>query len=349
MPGRSGLNDCRNAEAFLKAVILRQAGGPEELQLSDIPKPRLPSPSHILVRLRAAGVNPVDYKLRKSGTFFPDRLPAILGCDGAGIVEECGKDARRFRPGDRVFFMHGGYGDAPGTYAQWTTVPEYAAAVLPDGVSFEEASALPIPFITAWEALSRAGQLEASAPVLIHAGAGGVGHLALQLARNRGLLPLTTVRGEEKAREARTNGAIHTIDPGKTDFVQATLDFTGGKGVQLVVDTVGGETFCRSFDATALYGHVSTLLEKACDEATVVRAKRRNLSLHFVLVLSPSLLNLAGEVARQTRILESGARMLASGAITVRISRSLPLDRVREAHDLIETGHTSGKIVLTIP
>ena len=349
MPDRSETDFCGHEEDRLKAVLLRQAGGPEELQLSDVPEPRLPSPAHILVRLRAAAINPVDYKLRKSGTFFPGRLPAILGCDGAGIVEECGRDVQRFRPGDRVFFMHGGYGDAPGTYAQWTTVPEYAAAALPDGVPFEEASALPIPFITAWEALSRAGPLEAGAPVLIHAGAGGVGHLALQLARNRGLLPLTTVRGEEKAIEAKTNGAIHIIDPGKTDFVQATLDFTEGKGAALVVDTIGGETFCRSFDATALYGHVSTLLEKACDDAAVVRAKRRNLSLHFVLVLSPSLLGLADEIARQTRILESGARMLASGAITVRISRSLPLDRVREAHTLIETGHTSGKIVLTIP
>lgn len=333
----------------MKAVVLRQAGDPDALQLEDIPEPRLPSPSHLLVRLHAAGVNPVDYKLRKSGTFFPDRLPAILGCDGAGVVEECGRDVRRFRPGDRVFFMHGGYGDAPGTYAQWTTVPEFAAAALPEGVSFEEAAALPIPFITAWEALSRAGQPDAGTPVLIHAGAGGVGHLALQLARNRGLLPLTTVRGEEKAREARNNGAIHLIDPDRTDFVQATLDLTEGKGAHLVVDTVGGETFCRSFDATALYGHVSTLLEKSCDEASIARAKRRNLSLHFVLILSPSLLGLTGEIAHQTRILESGARMVASGSIKVRISRAIPLDRVREAHALIESGHTSGKIVLTIP
>ena len=333
----------------MKAVILSRAGGPDALDLADLPDPPPPPKGHILVRLRAAGVNPVDYKLRKGGTFFPDRLPAILGCDGAGTVEACGPDVHRFRPGDRVFFMHGGFGRESGTYAQWTTVPGHAVAALPDEVSFVEAAALPIPVITAWEALDRAGRLEAGDPVLIHAGAGGVGHLALQLARNRGLLTLSTVRGDEKAREALKDGARHIIDPEKTDFVRATLELTGGKGARLVVDTIGGEIFCRSFDAVALYGHIATLLEKACDDQALARAKKRNLSLHYVLILTPALLENDGEIVRQTRILESAARMVAAGVLTVRVSRTLPLEEVRKAHAQIESGHTSGKIVLTIP
>ena len=333
----------------MKAVVLDRAGGPDALQYTEIPDPPSPPKGHLLVRLRAAGVNPVDYKLRKAGTFFPDRLPAVLGCDGAGTVEVCGPGVRRFRPGDRVFFMHGGYGREPGTYAQFTIVPEEATALLPEKVSFVDAAALPIPVITAWESLDRAGFLEAGEAVLIHAGAGGVGHLALQLARNRGLRPITTVRGEEKAAQARKDGALHIIDPDRTDFVQAALDLTEGNGVRLIVDTIGGEMFCRSFDAAALYGHVSTLLEKACGDAAVARAKRRNLSLHYVLILTPSLLENTVEIARQTRILESAARMIASGALSVRIFRTFPLESVREAHALIESGHTSGKIVLTIP
>ena len=333
----------------MKAILLERPGETDALRISEIPDPALPPKGHLLVRLHAAGVNPVDYKLRKAGTFFPDRLPAILGCDGAGTVEACGAEVRRFRPGDRVFFMHGGYGREAGTYAQWVTVPEYATASLPENVSFIEGAALPIPVITAWESLDRAGRLDADDPVLIHAGAGGVGHLALQLARNRGLHPITTVRGDEKAREAAKDGARHIIDPDKADFVQATLDLTGGKGARLVVDTIGGEMFCRSFDATALYGHVSTLLEKACDAPAVARAKKRNLSLHYVLILTPSLLENTVEIGRQTRILESAARMVAAGVLSVRVSRTFPLESVKEAHELIESGHTSGKIVLTIP
>lgn len=333
----------------MKAVVLDHAGGADALRLSEIPDPPPPPKKHILVRLHAAGVNPVDYKLRKTGTFYPDRLPAILGCDGAGTVEACGPDVRSFRPGDRVFFMHGGYGREPGTYAQWTIVPEVAAATIPDGVSFVEAAALPIPVITAWESLDRAGHLNVGDPVLIHAGAGGVGHLTLQLARNRGFRPITTVRGTEKAEQALKDGAFHIVDPDQTDFVQATLDLTEGKGARLIVDTLGGEMFCRSFGAAALYGHVSTLLEKVCGDGAVAQAKKRNLSLHYILILTPSLLENTVEIARQTRILESAARMVASGVLSVRIFRTFALEAIREAHSLIESGHTSGKIVLTIP
>ena len=332
----------------MKAVLLTRAGGPESLEIREIPKPALPSSRHMLVRLHAAGVNPVDYKLRKAGTLFPHNLPAILGCDGAGTVEEIGADVTLFRRGDPVFFMHGGVGKDPGTYAEWTTVPEWVATRIPDPLTMEEAAALPIPLITAWESLTRPGPLPVGSPVLIHAGAGGVGHLAIQLAQNFGLKVLTTVRGQEKAAMAEKDGALHTIDPDRLDFVQETLRLTGGNGVTLLMDTLGGDIFCRSFEAVNLYGHVVTLLEQTCSPSAVLQAKQKNLSIHYVLVLSPALLGRKDEQIRQTRILAQGANLCARGALNVRLSQILPLDQVRDAHELIESGHPSGKIVLSI-
>ncbi|MHB8422155.1 MAG: zinc-dependent alcohol dehydrogenase family protein [Leptospirales bacterium] len=332
----------------MKAVLLSRPGGPESLEIREIPKPVLPSSRHMLVRLHAAGVNPVDYKLRRNGTLFPGNLPAILGCDGAGTVEETGTDVTLFRRGDRVFFMHGGFGKDPGTYAEWTTVPEWSAAHIPDPLTMEEAAALPIPLITAWESLTRPGPLPVGSSVLIHAGAGGVGHMAIQLAQNFGMSVLTTVRGQEKAAMAEKDGACHTIDPDHQDFVQETLRLTGGKGVNLLMDTLGGEIFCRSFGAVRLYGHVVTLLEQACPPSAILQAKQKNLSLHYILVLSPAWLERQDEQIRQTRILAAGAHLSARGALKVRINRILPLDQVRDAHELIESGHLSGKIVLSI-
>ncbi|MHB1286229.1 MAG: zinc-dependent alcohol dehydrogenase family protein [Leptospirales bacterium] len=333
----------------MKAVLLSRPGGPGFLDLQEIPKPVLPTPQHMLVRLHAAGINPVDYKMRKNGTLFPQNLPAVLGCDGAGTVEEIGTAVTQFKPGDPVFFMHGGVGLAPGTYAEWTTVPEWVAARIPDSLTMEEAAALPIPLLTAWESLTRPGPLPVGAPVLIHAGGGGVGHIAIQLAQNFGMNVITTVRGPEKGLLAENDGAAHIIDPERTDFIQETLRLTDGKGVSLLLDPLGGDIFCRSFEAMDLYGHVVTLLEPTCPLTSVLLAKKKNLSVHYVLVLSPMLLERQSEQARQARILESGAKLCARGALKVRISQVFPLEQIREAHEMIESGHTSGKIVLSIP
>ncbi len=332
----------------MKAVLLRRPGSREELAVSDVPEPRLPSPRHLLIRVHAAGLNPVDYKLRQIGTFYPEMLPAILGCDGAGTVEAVGSSVTRFRPGDPVFFMNGGIGDEPGTYAEWTTVPEFSVALKPPSLSMEEAAALPIALITAWESLDRPGPFPPGTPVLVHAGAGGVGHIALQLARNKGMTVITTVRGPEKQIFAFGDGAHYVIDPDRSDFVEETRRLTGGRGAGLVLDTIGGDVFCRSFEATRLYGHISTLLEKACDGPAIAIAKRMNLSVHFVLILSPTLLGIESERVRQTRILEAGAHLCATGGLRVRIAQTFPMKDIADAHAALETGHTAGKIVLAI-
>ena len=134
----------------MKAILMTTAGEPSVLKLADIPEPTIQSPTELLVRLKAAGINPIDTKLRSRGTFHPDRLPSILGCDGAGIVEAIGADVTKFKIGDEVYFCNGGLGAHQGNYAELTTIDEKFAASKPKSLSFEEAAAAPLVLLTAW-------------------------------------------------------------------------------------------------------------------------------------------------------------------------------------------------------
>jgi NADPH2:quinone reductase len=183
----------------VKAVLMTAAGGPDVLKIDQVPDPTIQGKTEILVRLRAAGVNPIDTKLRQRGTFYPDRMPAILGCDGAGVVEAVGSAVRKFQPGDEVYFCNGGIGGHPGNYAEWAIVDEAFVARKPKSLSFVEAAAAPLVLITAWEALYDRAQLQAGQRALIHAGVGGVGHVAVQLAKLQGAAVSTTVSTPEKA------------------------------------------------------------------------------------------------------------------------------------------------------
>lgn len=332
----------------MKAVVMMAPGDPDVLAVRDLPVPELPSTHHLLVRLRAAGVNPVDTKLRRNGTYFPDRLPAVLGCDGAGVVEAVGSDVTHFEVGDEIFFMNGGIGGEAGNYAEYTTVHEAYAVAKPEEMSMVEAAALPLVLITAWEALYDRVALAQEQTVLIHAGAGGVGHIALQLARNTGARIATTVRGADRKAFVKMLGAELVVDYVDQDFVETVLLWTDGEGVDVTFDTVGGETFCRSIKATRIYGNIVTLLESACAAADMKLARLRNQRIAYELMLTPMFQGMHEARRAQTVILETGARMVEDGRLNVQVNRSYPLAEVAEAHRAIETGHAIGKIVLTI-
>jgi NADPH:quinone reductase len=332
----------------MQAIVMTGTGGPEVLEARSLPVPELPSAHHILVRLHAAGVNPVDTKLRANGTYYPERLPAILGCDGAGVVERVGAEVTRFRPGDRVYFCSGGIGGEPGNYATYNTVHEEYAARLPAALDFTAAAAVPLVLITAWEALYDRAQTRPADRVLIHAAAGGVGHVAVQLARHTLARVAATVGDADKAAFVRALGVERIIEYKKEDFVQAALDWTGGTGVDLVFDTVGGETFCKSFAAARVYGQVVTLLQSNCDANATKTARTRNLGLHYELMLTPQYLGLHAARVHQREILEQGAQLIEAGKLKVQVSAVLPLAQAAEAHRLIGAGHTTGKIVLQV-
>lgn len=330
------------------AICMTRTGGPDVLEARDVPIPALPTPHHVRVRLHAAGVNPIDTKLRKNGTYYPDRLPAILGCDGAGMVEQAGSAVTRFHAGDEVYFFHGGIGSEPGNYAQYNVVHEDYLARKPKNLSFAGAAAVPLVLITAWEALHDRAQLKASEQILVHAAAGGVGHVAVQLAALLGARVIATASGADKIAFVKALGAERIIDYKTEDFVPAVLDWTHGAGVEATFDTVGGETFCRSFAATRVYGKLVTLLQTACDDPAVKLARLRNQSIHYELMLTPLHLGLHAARLAQRRILEAGTKLMEQGQLKIHVSQELPLGQAADAHRLLETGHTTGKIVLRI-
>ncbi|SCX42222.1 zinc-binding dehydrogenase [Nitrosospira sp. Nsp1] len=248
----------------------------------------------------------------------------------------------------KCFFFHNGLGGAPGTYAEYTVVQEDYLALKPENLTMPEAAAVPVALITAWEALIDRGDLRRGQSVLIHAGAGGVGHIAIQLAHLFNARVATTISSPQKAEFVRSLGADLAIDYTRQDFGEAALNWTDGLGVRLVLDTVGGETFCKSFAATRMYGSVVTLLSTTCDIAYTNIARLRNLSIGYVQITTPLYFGLHPARVAQTRILERGAKLIEQGLLKVHVDQVLPLDQAAEAHRRIEAGHTHGKIVLQI-
>lgn len=328
----------------MRAVLMTAPGGVEVLHLAEVPEPVLTRPTQVKVRVRAAGVNPIDTKLRSRGVFFPDALPAILGCDGAGEVVEAGPDSG-FAPGERVAFCHGGLGDKPGNYAEYTVVEASDLARIPPGVSFVQAAALPLVLITAWESLYDRARLSAGQTVLILGGTGGVGHIAIQLAKRRQARVLATVSTPKKAALAQRLGADEVIFYPNEVVSARALELTAGRGVDIAFDTVGGACFNEAILSTSYAGDVVTLLEPPAD-ATWKEARQRNLRIGFDLMLTPMLRNLPKARAHQVEILRSGLVMLADGKLDVEIAACLPLEQAAEAHRQLASGHTQGKIVL---
>lgn len=324
-------------------MLMIRPGDP--LVLSEVPKPGF-GPRDLLVRLHAAGVNPVDAKLRKRGTYYPERLPCILGLDGAGVVESAGSGVERFKVGDEVFFLNGGIGGEPGNYAEYAVVSEDFVAEKPPSISMAEAAAIPLVFITAWESLFDRAGLAPNQTVLIHAGAGGVGHVAVQIAKYSGAKVAATVSSPEKAAFVESLGADLAIDYKAGDFVEKMLDWTEGNGADVVLDTVGGEVFCRSFEAVRFYGKVVTLLDPSCP--SMKEARTRNLGIVYELMLTPLIYDLHANRLAQRAMLDAASEMIAEGKLKIAVEKIFPLEDANAAHDMIETGHTRGKLVLEI-
>lgn len=331
----------------MKAIAMIATGTPDVLAAVNVPKPKITQPTELLVKLEAAGVNPIDTKLRSKGTYYPGRLPAILGCDGAGMVEAAGGAVENFRVGDAVYFCNGGIGGHPGNYAEYALVDERFVAPKPASLSFIEAAAVPLVFITAWEALHDRAHIEAGQHVLIHAGAGGVGHAAIQLAKLAQARVATTVSDDEKAAFVRRLGADEVILYRQTDFVQAALAWTGGRGADVALDTVGGAVFAATPAALRLYGKLVTLLQPAPD-MDWKEARQRNLLIGLELMLSPMYYGDVAAQAHQADILRECGRLFDAGALAVEVSHVFPLDEAAAAHRLLEQGGQRGKIVLAI-
>ncbi|MDQ6996721.1 MAG: zinc-dependent alcohol dehydrogenase family protein [Mariprofundus sp.] len=330
----------------MRAILMVKPGAAEVLQSAELDKPRC-GDNEVLVQVVAAGVNPIDTKLRANGLYFADGLPAILGCDGAGIVEAVGAEVTCFEPGDAVYFCYGGLGQAAGNYAEYIAVPEPFVAQKPDCLDFIDAAAAPLVLITAWEALFDRARIQSGQKVFIHAGAGGVGHVAIQLAKLAGCDVATSVSSEEKADAVAALGADMVINYRQQDVTKALLAWTDDAGVDVAFDTVGGEAFNQLIPATKVYGDIVTILQVP-ENADWKTIRLRNIRISHELMLTPMVLGLNEAAEHHGDILEQCAQFFDEQKLSIFVSDTFPLEQAAEAHRIIEAGSMAGKLVLEI-
>jgi NADPH:quinone reductase len=331
----------------MRGVLMTAVGGPDVLKVVELPEPEIVSDHDVVVRLRAAGINPVDAKLRASGT-IGGTLPAILGWDGAGTVERIGASVSRLKPGDDVYFCDGGFGPTPGTYQEAKVIDERYLARKPAHLSFAEAAGAPLVTITAWEAQHGRARVIAGQLVLVQAGAGGVGHMSVQIARLAGARVATTVSGGEKTALASSLGAELCIDYRNDDVGRRLRAWTGIDGADVVHDTVGGPTFTSSFSLVRPYGDLVSNVESPWEEEAIKAMHDRNLRVSFTWMPAPSVFGWPEHRERQRAILEEAAPLFDSSDLRIVIGATFPLDRAADAHRALEAGVVVGKAVLTM-
>ena len=330
----------------MQAILMTQVGGPEVLVLQDIDEPEITEPTQLKIKLYAAGINPVDTKLRKAGLFYDEALPAVLGCDGAGEIVSVGHSVSEFTPGDKVWFCHGGLGKEQGNYAEYNVIDQRWVCAMPKTVSYVQAAAAPLVLITAWGALYDRGGLQGGQTVLIHAGAGGVGHVAIQLAKLKGARVVATVSSEEKADFVRSLGADEVINYKQQGFANEVNRLTEGKGADLVFDTVGAEVFKASIEATAHFGRIVTLLDPG--EINLAEARMRNLLIGFELMLTPMLREIPKQRDRHMHILKQCAELIDQEDLKICVTHQFNMPDIQKAHQLLEQGHMQAKSVLLV-
>ena len=306
----------------MKAVRIHDFGGADVLHLENVPVPH-PGSGEVLIKVLAASVNPVDYKMR-SGQFKPPgmTMPATLGRDISGVIESVGRNVVEVKPGDEVFALldrdHGGY-------AEYVIAKSNSVAPKPESIDFVHAAAVPLAAITAWQGLFDHGKLKAGERVLIHGAAGGVGHFAVQFAKNRGAYVIVTAGAEDRDL-LRTLGADEVIDYRNERFEDRVRD------VDLVLDLVAGDTQKRSWKTLKKGGRmVSTLQAPSLTEGALRQAKGES------FMAQPS----------REQLKEIG-RLIDDGKVRVVVQQTLPLEEVRRAHEFMEHQHVSGKLVLEV-
>ncbi len=327
----------------MKAVLLKDFGGVENFDLTEVPAP-VAGPGQVLVKIHAASVNPVDTKIRRNGPAIAHNLPAILGCDMAGTVAALGEGVTGFSIGQAVYGCVGGVKGLQGTYAEYVAADARLLAPAPAGLSLHDAAALPLVTLTAWEALVDRARVQPGEKVLIHGGAGGVGHVAVQIAKMQGAHVTTTVSSDEKADLARSFGADEIVNY-KTEPVEAYVArLTGGQGFDIVLDTTGGSDIATSFAAARFNGQVVTIVAGYRADLSPMHGK--GLSLHVVFMLLPMLYDhgFAIDRAHHGRVLADLSGKLRPLVAPARFT----LADVGAAHTRLEGGKALGKLVIDV-
>ena len=324
------------------AVQICQPGGPEELQIVDVPVGE-PGPGEVRIRHHAIGLNFIDVYHRTG--LYPLPLPATIGMEGAGVVEAVGPGVTHLAVGDRVAYA----GQPPGSYCERRVMPAQCVCKLPDGISFETGAAMMLKGLTAQYLLKKVRPVEGLAPgdhVLFHAAAGGVGLIACQWARHLGLQLIGTAGTDAKCQLALANGAAHAVNYNTEDFAARVREITGGKGVKVVYDSVGKDTWDKSLDCLRPFGLMASFGNASGP----------------VPPFSPAILGAKGSlyVTRQTLFTHIATRestqamaddlfaVVLSGAVKIHIEQRYPLAQVQQAHRDLEARKTTGCTILTL-
>ncbi len=329
----------------IKAMVAAALGGPEVLAIQDVELTWPQGPQDVLVTLHAAALNPADLFFRQLGGYIGADQPLVLGHDGMGVVAAVGAGVTGLRPGDRVCFCNGGIGGPLGTYAEAAVVPAAQLALVPDGIDDLTAAALPLIAITAWESLYDRAAVQQGEFALIHGGAGGTGHLAVQLAALRGARVAATVSSPAKARIAESLGAEVSFNYRQIDFAPAALRWSGG--LHVAFDNAGAETLQRTYPAMAPYGRLVTLMGLPGDDADLT-AYNLNLTLHNVMMLTPMWKGLTARLAEQAAILRQALALVAAGKLTLHHAETFALSDAARAHAYLASGQAIGKVTLQI-
>jgi NADPH:quinone reductase-like Zn-dependent oxidoreductase len=311
------------SQPMMKAIVLHEFGGPEVLKYEDAPRPQ-PKEGEILIKVMAAGVNPVDAAIR-AGRFHGGggKLPLILGMDVAGVVEKTGAKITKFRAGDPVYAYLSF--QEQGGYAEFAIAKENETAIKPKAIAFEGAAAVPLAATTAWQALIDIAKIDKGQTVLIHGGSGGVGHFAIQIAKARGAKVIATA-STANLDLIKELGADQAIDYTKTKFEDVVKD------VDVVLDAVRGDTLARSYGVVKKGGIIVSITGQP-DQAELDKHGIRGSSM----MAHPD-----------AKVLEELAKLIESKKLKPVVSQVFPLAEAAKAHQQIETHHTRGKIVLKV-
>jgi NADPH2:quinone reductase len=330
-----------NLPSRMTAVAIRAPGGPEALVPEERPVPA-PGAGEILVKVAAAGVNRPDVMQRKGLYPPPPGAPDIPGLEMAGTVAAVGDGVQRWKEGDAVTALVSG-----GGYAEYCLAHESHALPVPSGLSMAEAAAIPETFFTVWSNVFDRGGLKSGETILIHGGSSGIGTTAIQLAKAFGATVLTTAGSDEKCDACRKLGAAHAINYKTQDFVAEAKQATGGKGVNLILDMVGGEYIDRNYEAAAVDGRIVQIAFQGSSKATVDFRRLMLKRLHHT-----------GSTLRARPIPEKAAiaksveakvwPLITAGKIKPVMYRTFPLAEAAAAHALMESSEHIGKIVLTV-
>ena len=320
----------------MKAIIVKEFGAPEVMKLEEVSTPK-PNENQILVRVEAAGVNPVDTYIRQGIHAQKPKLPYTPGKDSAGIVEETGENVTKFKKGDKVYTAD----SVTGTYAEFTLCEENQVHKLPENISFEQGAGVFVPFATAYRALFQKAEAKAGETVLIHGASGGVGTAAIQWARNAGLKIIGTASSDEGKNLVKEQGADLVLDHSGENYLQEIKDFTDGKGVDVILEMLANENLNKDFEVLKMFGRIIIIGNRGSIEFNPRLTMGKDATIRGMSLFNAS-------KAEMQEIFDAIYKGLSEGYLNPIVGKVFPLGQAADAHREVIESKAFGKVILKV-